>query len=205
MTIKYPLLYSYRRCPYAMRARMALVSAQIQCDVVEVDFKNKPDHMLEISPKGTVPVLQTSDGKVIDESLDIIQWALENNDPDDLLIADATVLIEENDGPFKAALDRYKYPNRFSGEDCSRVRDDGEAFLKKLNDILEGSNFLVESRLTMADISIFPFIRQFANVDRPWFDNLPYEPLQNWLSKNIESDLFQHIFKKQAESRYLLL
>ena len=99
MTIKYPLLYSYRRCPYAMRARMALVSAQIQCDVVEVDFKSKPDHMLEISPKGTVPVLQTSDGKVIDESLDIIQWALENNDPDDLLIADATVLIEENDGP----------------------------------------------------------------------------------------------------------
>lgn len=203
------LLYSYRRCPYAMRARMALLSARIQCDVHEVDFKNKPAHMLEISPKATVPVLQIMDGQVIDESLDIVFWALEQNDPAGLLRHDlelAGQLIAENDGPFKAALDRYKYPGRFEGEDCSHAREDGLAFAEKLDGILEQSGGeLMGAEISVADICIFPFIRQFANVDRAWFDALALPRLQAWLHRHIESDLFQRVFKKQGETPYMLL
>jgi glutathione S-transferase len=199
------LLYSYRRCPYAMRARMALISANIQCDVIEIDFKDKPQAMLDISPKGTIPVLQTTEGDVIDESLDIMHWALNQNDPNGLLQEGANELIAQSDGPFKAALDRYKYPNRFPDEDCTDARDNALEFIKSLDDRLNNTPQLLGDKISVADLAIFPFIRQFANVDKTWFDKLPYTPLHNWLQANIDSDLFQKIFKKQGENPYLLI
>ncbi len=176
------ILYNFRRCPYAMRARMGLMIGQIDFDIIEVDLKNKPDHMIEISPKATVPVLWTSDNQVIDESLEIITWACGDDYDHDL--------IAENDGFFKRALDRYKYPNRYPDEDCSEARDQGENFLKKLNDI----NTVNDSSLT--NICIFPFVRQFANVDRDWFDALPYTNVHKWLHYHLESDLFKTIMDK---------
>ena len=142
-----------------MRARMALVQAQIQCDVLEIDFKDKPAHMLEISPKGTVPVLNTLDGEVVDESLDVMCWALKQNDPEGWLDSEVSDLIGENDGAFKAALDRYKYPNRFPDEDCSNARERGLAFLILLNERLKNHKQLMGENITIADIPIFPFIR----------------------------------------------
>jgi glutathione S-transferase len=166
-----------------MRARMGLVMAGVSFDIIEVDLKNKPPHMIEISPKGTVPVLSTSNTQVIDESLDIIKWA----GFDDLNMN----LISQNDGAFKHALDRYKYPARYVDEDCSGARDQGEAFLKVLND------YVSIDKTTITDICIFPFIRQFSNVDREWFDGLPYLNLQKWLAYHIDSDLFKTIMDKK--------
>ncbi len=199
-------LYSYRRCPYAMRARMALFMARIPCTVHDIDFKNKPEEMLKASPKGTVPVLILEDGTVIEESLDIIYWALQQNDPDGWLMAQGYEgLIAENDEMFKAALDRYKYPNRFPDEDCANAREQGLVFLQKLNDKLAAHAFLLNDQKGIADICIFPFIRQFANVDREWYEALDLKPLQNWLNTNLKSDLFQHIIKKYQETPYCLI
>lgn len=197
-------LYSYRRCPYAMRARMALVSAKIQCRVYDIDFKDKPEAMLKASPKGTVPVL-IFDGQVIDESLDIVNWALSQNDPEGWSVEDTEGLIHENDGPFKAALDRYKYPNRFPDEDCSNAQEQGLEFLKKMNGRLEKAPYLNGNQKTIIDICIFPFIRQFANVNQGWFENLDLKPLQNWLAHNLESEIFLHVMKKHKNSPYDLL
>jgi glutathione S-transferase len=202
------ILYSYRRCPYAMRARMALVSAGVQCKVHEIVLRDKPPHMIEISPKGTVPVLQMAGGQVIDESLDIMLWALKLNDPQGWLAHDdneVNDLITRNDGVFKAALDRYKYPDRFEGEDCSDAREQGVDILAGLNARLKNNKNLCGDTVSMLDIAIFPFIRQFANIDRKWFDALDLKPLQGWLAEHLESDVFQSIFKKQKDSPYNLL
>ncbi len=165
-----------------MRARMGLVMGKVPFDIVEVSLKDKPQAMLDISPKGTVPVLHTTDGRVIDESLDIIKYAC--GDEFD------HALVTENDGDFKRTLDRYKYPNRYSDENCSGARDICEVFFKKLNDVVK------PNEQTLTDICIFPFIRQCANVDREWFDGLPYKNMQTWLENNIQSELFQTIFDK---------
>lgn len=199
-----PILYSYSRCPYAMRARMALVSAGVQCEVHEIDFKKKPAAMLAISPKGTVPVLHLAESAVIEESLDIMRWALAQNDPQNWMVADEA-LIAENDGAFKAALDRYKYPNRFPEEDCSNARAQALAFLEKLNALLETQNHLSGDDVGVVDIAIFPFVRQCANVDRAWFDDLPLAALQKWLAGHLASDLFKHIMKKHKASPHSLL
>ena len=204
----FPLLYSFRRCPYAMRARMGLVCAGVQCHVHEVVLRDKPPHMLAISPKGTVPVLQVTKDSVIDESLDIMRWALSQNDPEGLLQCDmreALALVNDNDGEFKRALDRYKYPNRYPEEDCTGARRQGGLFLQKLETRLKENKNLLSDWQTLADIAIFPFIRQFANVDRAWFDacDLPY--LQKWLAAKLEGALFSQIMQKHKEERYLLL
>jgi len=191
-----------------MRARMALVSAQIQCEVNDIDFKNKPEHLLKISPKGTVPVLETTEGKIIDESLDIVFWSLEKNDSLNFLSDDlrkAKELIQENDGSFKAALDRYKYPNRFPEEDCSNARQQGLIFLKKLNSTLSMQSQLISDNISIADICIFPFVRQFSNVDKEWFDSLDMPYLHEWLKGHLESDLFSSIMMKHDESPYFLI
>ncbi|NQZ13702.1 MAG: glutathione S-transferase [Alphaproteobacteria bacterium] len=200
------LLYSYRRCPYAMRARIALLSARIQCEVHEINFRDKPEHMLKISPKGTVPVLRLNDGKVIDESRDIVMWALSQNDPNAFLHDGGAVgkLVDDNDGWFKRALDRYKYPDRFPDEDCSNAREQGLEFLQALNERLMNTDHLLSNVVSVADICIFPFVRQFANVDREWFDALEIKPLQKWLDGHLNSDLFLHIFRKQKETPYAL-
>ncbi|MEQ3745787.1 MAG: glutathione S-transferase [Henriciella sp.] len=202
-----PILYSFRRCPYAMRARMAIAASGVQCDLREVVLRDKPTEMLAASPKGTVPVIVKSSGNVIEESLDVIDWALSKNDPEQWLspetgtLADIRALITECDGPFKSALDRYKYPNRYEAEGV--VRDDqrakGLAFLETLNSKLTASDNLFGNRVSLADIAIFPFIRQFANTDRTWFDQLDLPQLQAWLERHLNSDLFQKIMPKYEQ------
>ena len=193
MDTKLPILYSFRRCPYAIRARLALRYAGIACELREVVLRDKPDAMVEASPKATVPVLQVSDDIVIDERLDVMLWALERNDPENWLVPeqgdveDMMTLIAEADGDFKDSLDRYKYPNRYDGVDAVEYRTRGETFLMKLDDRLKGSTYLFGERLCLADVAIAPFVRQFANTDRVWFDATPYAALQRWLSAFLDS------------------
>ena len=191
-------LYSFRRCPYAMRARMTLFYAEIAIKIHDIQLKDKPQKMIALSPKGTVPVLLCKDGGVIDESLDIMIWALQQNDPAGWLSypPHAYDLIKENDGDFKKALDRYKYPVRYPDEDCSYAKNHCFLFLEKLDHILEDHHFLYSPHITMIDIAIFPFIRQCANTDRAWFDNLLLPHLQKWLDGHLDSVLFKKIMEK---------
>ena len=191
-------LYSFRRCPYAMRARMALVYAHIKVKIQDIDLKNKPTEMLEQSPKGSVPVLILKNGTVIDESLDIMIWALRQHDPENWLsnLSENREIIYQNDYYFKHALDRYKYPNRYPDEDCSYTRSDACKILIQLNERLETQPFLSNNHITLADIAVFPFIRQFAHVDREWFYNQSWKPLISWLDNHLSSQLFEKIMDK---------
>lgn len=196
-----PVLYSFRRCPYAMRARMAIANSGTEVELRDILLKDKPDDMIAHSPKATVPVLKDLDGTVLEESLDIMHWALQQSDPDNWLspmrINAIHELVEENDGPFKNTLDRYKYHVRFPEGHRDDYRKQGEKFLQKLEDRLSGSEYLMGDSLSFADIAIFPFIRQFANSDRSWFDAAPYPELQAWLETRINSPLFIQIMKKR--------
>jgi len=193
-----PVLYSFRRCPYAMRARLALSYGEICCEIREILLRDKPEEMLALSPKATVPVLQLIDGTVLDESFDIMLWALSQHDPDHWLEKSdqALPLIKENDGPFKAALDRYKYSSRHPEQPAEEYRAEGEKFLKQLDERLNNHAFLLGERMGLADMAIFPFIRQFAGVDRSWFEASPYDNLKNWLNHHLNSALFQEIMHK---------
>jgi glutathione S-transferase len=201
--LELPVLYSFRRCPYAMRARMALRYSGIQVDIHEVSLKDKPEAMLQISPKGTVPVLALPNDEVLDESLDIMRWVLAQNDPDDWLMAgapalgqEAEVLIAETDGSFKQALDHYKYATRFPEHSAEFYRAEGEVFLQALELRLSKTRYLCRERCSFADIAIFPFIRQFVSVDEAWFRQAPYLALGNWLKQLVESRLFISIMEK---------
>lgn len=191
-------LYSFRRCPYAMRARMALRYSGVPVEIVEVSLKAKPAQMLAISPKGTVPVLD-ADGQVIDESLEIMRWALAQNDPDDWLLGgDSRIaeLIEANDQVFKIHLNHYKYAERYPEQPMEVYRAEGALFLQKLDELLEGREYLLTNHASLADIALLPFVRQFAHVDRDWFAQTPYVRLQAWLQRFLESELFTGIMKK---------
>lgn len=197
--MKLPILYSYRRCPYAMRARMALDDAGIAVEIREVSLKQKPPHMLLVSPKGTVPVMVLPDGRVLEQSLDIMRWALQQRDASSWLDCDmeqAMLLVAENDGTFKQHLDRYKYADRFPEYPSEHYRAQGEIFLAKLEQYLQGDDFLLGDAIRFADIAIFPFIRQFAAVDPVWFESACYPRLKLWLQYFIESELFQRIMVK---------
>ena len=196
-----PILYSFRRCPYAMRARMALMASGQSVRLREVVLRDKPDEMLEASPKGTVPVLVFEDGTVIDESRDVMQWAMDQNDPGGWKTEDAQALVAEADGPFKKALDRYKYPNRYEDEGVDKLeqRSKGREFLAKLDARLANQDQLLGDHITEADIAIFPFVRQFANTDRTWFDAEPLPHLQRWLAGHLESELFLSVMKKYPQ------
>lgn len=194
-----PILYSYRRCPYAMRARMALWAAQVAVELREISLRDKPAHLLQISPKGTVPVLQLPGGTVLEQSLDIMHWALSQQDPQGWLNADHAAmhaLIARNDGEFKKALDRYKYPDRYPEHPQQVYRAQGEQFLQCLEAALALHDYLLGDAPSMADVAIFPFIRQFAAVDAPWFAGKPYPRLQAWLNQWLESALFAQIMQK---------
>lgn len=202
---QHPVLYSFRRCPYAMRARMALYQAGVQCQIVEVELKAKPEAMLALSPKGSVPVLQLLSGEVLDESLDIMRWALALNDPvhwlpSSWLISQA--LIDENDGRFKSNLDRYKYPQRYPDGNSVEARDKGLIFLHQLNTQLNGNAYLLGQEVSFVDIAIFPFVRQFANTDADWFADQAISAVQFWLQTLLDSDLFKTIMEKNRS--YLL-
>lgn len=192
-----PILYSFRRCPYAMRARLALNSAKIRLEHREVLLRDKPAAMLKASPKGTVPVLVT-DETVIDESLDIMHWALGQNDPEYWLDvpSDAHNLIAEADGPFKSALDKYKYASRSPEIDATKNRSAASVLLFKINEMLEDTPYLYGPSPSLADMAIAPFVRQFAHVDLDWFTAQPWPNLARWLSDFKASDKFLTIMVK---------
>ena len=187
-------LYSFRRCPYAMRARLGLLFADLPVELREITLKNKPAKMLAISPKGTVPVLQLADGVVIEESRDIMEWALEQQDPQELMnpktLHQGNTLIEQNDQEFKHWLDRYKYTDRHLEITQTEYRKKGEAFLQILEELLTKNTYLLGDSVTIADIGIMPFVRQFAHVDRDVFYSLPYPKLQIWLKNWLAHPLF---------------
>lgn len=184
-----PILYSFRRCPYAMRARMALFVSGAPFEIREVVLRNKPAAMLAASPKATVPVLHLADGTVIDESIDIMRRTLRHNDPEQWLAGDDAGLIAANDTIFKHHLDRYKYPERHAS-DALAHRAAGTEWLDKLERRLAQADFLTGQARGLTDIAIFPFVRQFAAVDADWFAALPLPLVRAWLDQNLQSALF---------------
>ena len=188
MSTKLPILYSFRRCPYAMRARMSIVRAGYICEHREVILRDRPEHMMEISPKGTVPVLLLPNGNVIEESLEIMQHVLSWD-----LSAGEFHWIDRNDNEFKFHLDRYKYPNRYENVDSLEQRSMAKAYLDDLDKYLSDE---ISSSLNDA---LFPFVRQFANHDRDWFDAQNWENLHLWLADNLSSDEFTLCMKKYPQ------
>jgi len=200
MTSLLPRLYSFRRCPYAMRARLALLFAELPVELREIVLKNKPSQMLAISPKGTVPVLQLPEGRVIEESREIMIWALEHNDKQGLLdaklIKQANDLLDKNDHEFKHWLDHYKYADRYPEMSQAEYQERGEVFLQSLEALLNKNAYLLGDSISIADIGIMPFVRQFAHVDRDVFYGLPYPKLQRWLQDWLEHPLFKQAMTK---------
>ena len=194
-----PILYSYRRCPYAMRARMALKYAGVDVEHREIELRNKPQSMLQASSKGTVPVLCIGDF-VLDQSVDIMLWAIERSDPDDWGdVDDASTQdwINKNDGRFKTLLDQYKYPNRFPELNQEEVLHEAlELMLLPLERSLQSSQYLLGNKMSWVDIAIFPFIRQFSMVDTKRFEKLPIPATQRWLDKHLKSELFNEVMQK---------
>ncbi|WP_428000849.1 glutathione S-transferase [Acidovorax sp.] len=197
-----PVLYSFRRCPYAMRARLALaVSGQV-CELREVVLRAKPQGLLQASPKATVPVLVLPDGQVLEQSLDIMRWALGRNDPAGWLTpshgteAAMLALIAECDGPFKQALDRCKYPSRYPEADGALARAQAVEWLQGLEARLAGQPFLFGDHAALADMAIAPFVRQFAGIDAGWWDAQPWPQLQAWLAQWQASHLFESVMHK---------
>lgn len=197
-----PVLYSFRRCPYAMRARLALaVSGQV-CELREVVLRAKPQGLLQASPKATVPVLVLPDGEVLEQSLDIMRWALARNDPAGWLTpsegteADMLAMIGECDGPFKQALDRCKYPSRYPEADAALARVQAVEWLQGLELRLAGQPFLFGTHAALADMAIAPFVRQFAGIDADWWAAQPWPHLQTWLAQWQASHLFESVMPK---------
>ena len=209
-----PLLFSYRRCPYAIRARLALGYAQVPVRLHEVSLRNKPPQMLAVSPKGTVPVLVLPSGQVLEQSLDIMRWALAQHDPDDWLFTQqdtanpqpsaaaeqAALWLARNDGPFKQALDGYKYPERTPG--CTQLQHRAqaiEALIAPMEAQLGRTSFLLGHRMSYVDAALLPFVRQFAAVDRVWFDgeaSVLFPQVAQWLAQGVASSLFESVMDK---------
>lgn len=202
-----PVLYSFRRCPYAMRARLALHASGVAHEHREVVLKHKPAHMLALSPKGTVPVLwlrSPAGDQVLEQSLDIMRWALREHDPlgwlpdSEAPMQEALALIAHNDGPFKQQLDRYKYPNR-SGLDSGAADRDGAAlWLHMLDGRLRAQPFLAGGHFGLADAAVAPFVRQYAHTDPAWFAAQPWPALAKWLEDFEASALFAAIMHKHT-------
>jgi glutathione S-transferase len=196
-----PVLYSFRRCPYAIRARMALWQAGLMVELREVVLRDKPTAMLEASPKGTVPVLVLPDGSVIDESLAIMRWALQHNGPQAWLAQAETLelnaLVDLNDGPFKQALDAYKYPERHPQQSAAAHRAQGETVLIALLEArLASQPFLAGANASACDVAIFPFVRQWAAVDSAWFEASPWVAVRRWLNHWQTSEIFAAVMDK---------
>ena len=204
-----PVLYSFRRCPYAMRARLAIAASGLRCELREIVLRSKPPEMLAVSPKATVPVLVLPGGKVIEQSLEIMLWALQQNDPECWLAPEhgtlqaMQALIAANDSVFKQHLDRYKYPNRYPQEHAG----DGQQFAKNHRASAACWLMELETRLTrhawlfgpaasLADMAILPFVRQFAHTDAAWFSSQPWPNLNAWLMRWERGALFQRVMEK---------
>jgi glutathione S-transferase len=192
-----PILYSFRRCPYAMRARLAIAYSQMNVVLREVVLKNKPAAMLEVSAKGTVPVLCLGDGTIIDESLDIMKWAVAHQQGKWLSANEQQLtLIAHCDHVFKGWLDKYKYADRHPENTMTYYREQCSDFLVVLEQQLRESHYLFGDQMSFADAAIFPFIRQFAHVDRQWFYQSEFTNVQRWLTLQLDSPLFQTIMFK---------
>ena len=199
-----PLLYSFRRCPYAMRARLALLSSGIRCEIREIVLRDKPTAMLAASPKGTVPVLITEAGEVLAESLDIMLWALGQNDPENWLrpqhgtLDEMLALIAANDRGFKLDLDRYKYPERYPDVEALIHRESGAEFLMRLEKRLEKTCYLFGAHPALADMAIAPFVRQFAHTDKAWFAEQDWPRLRTWLDALLNTASYATVMTRYA-------
>jgi len=196
--MRLPLLYTFRRCPYAIRARLAIAAAGVAVEELEVSLRAKPHAMLDLSPKGTVPVLQLVDGRVLEQSVDIMHWALALNDPLtwlDVRQVEASELLAINDGAFKQALDGYKYPDRFPSQSAASYRRAGDVFLQSLEARLSARSQLFGDQPRWIDAAVFPFVRQFAAVDPVWFDAAPYPRLRAWLQGWLDAALFAQVMQ----------
>tara|TARA_Y100000748_G_scaffold251215_1_gene216358 strand:+ start:193 stop:837 length:645 start_codon:yes stop_codon:yes gene_type:complete len=210
-----PILYSFKRCPYAMRARLALKLANIQCELREVRLNNKPKHMLEVSPKGTVPILILED-KVIDESIDIINWVLDQNNIFEGNISSEQIItteaiIDTFDNKFKYHLDRYKYSNRYENADKKFHQKKCFDILIDVEKLISNENWFFGNELNKLDISILPFLRQFRIADPDWFDSLKEIPkIQKLLYNFLESNYLKQImvnyktWDESSEISYLI-
>ena len=192
-----PIFWSFRRCPYAIRARLALASAGAIVELREILLRDKPELFLRTSPSGTVPCLKVED-RIIDESLDIMGWSLEKRDPERLLEMpkEGWDLIKANDGPFKSALDHTKYATRYPDLDAGAERERAAAYLIALNARLKGNAWLFGDRPTLADLALLPFVRQFANIDRAWFDAQLWPDLIAWLDRFLVGAAFEAVMTK---------
>lgn len=187
----FPILYSFRRCPYAMRARLALLASQTHCEIREVKLAQKPPEMLALSPKGTVPVLVQPDGAVLEESLDIMLAALHRHDPLNWLPHYNPHLVLKNDTNFKFHLDRYKYSTRYN-TDALEHRAEALDILNELEQRFDpASPFLGGQAMTVMDAALAPFVRQFAATDTPWFEAQNLPAIQRWLTAFTSSRLFE--------------
>lgn len=190
-----PILYSFRRCPYAIRARLAIIFAQQSVNLIEIDLKNKLDEFVLLSPKATVPVLKL-ENTIIDESLDIMLWAFKTNNPHNITLSSPKhELIIHNDTVFKTHLDHYKYADRHPEHSMKHYQQLASDFPSQLNHILKEQPFLLGDQLSFIDIAIFPFIRQFSFVDKKWFDNQDWRHLQKWLAFWLNHDVFKQAFE----------
>lgn len=192
-----PVLYSFRRCPYAIRARLALAIGATRYELREVRLARKPDAMLAASPKGTVPVLVLEEGTVIDESLAIMRWALARHDPERWLDRDDADLIAHSDRSFKHDLDRYKYSSRY-GSDAETHRERGMQFLHLLDGRLADGGQLCGRARGLTDAAIMPFVRQFAGVEPAWFARQPIPHVLEWLDGHLASPLFEAVMLRSA-------
>ncbi|MGA1731562.1 MAG: glutathione S-transferase [Burkholderiaceae bacterium] len=213
MPLLSPLLYTYRRCPYAMRARMALLMAGVSFDAYEIVLRDKPLAMLSASPKGTVPVLVLPDGRVLEQSWDIVAWALSHEGADaqaqeawrQSQTPQNQQLLRINDGQFKHHLDRYKYPERFATQETANGAHQAQhahrsqavqALLEPLDQCLAKQEFLGGAQPCATDVGVFPFVRQFAAVDPDWFGTLPLVHVKTWLAHWKQSTLFEACMQK---------
>ena len=203
MNQKIPILFSFRRCPYAMRARIAIKLCNLECEIREINLKLKNKEFLELSPKGTVPVLVLPDNKIIEESMDIIHWAISNNDPYNLKLKNLEIynkdmeLISIFDNEFKYHLDRYKYNSRYKGINKEEHKYKARDLLVNLNNSLKEKQWLNGENISISDISILPFIRQYRIADIKWFDEkLELPNINRWLDKFLNSKIFNNVMKK---------
>ena len=199
-----PILYSLRNCPFAMRARLALYKSKQVVELRDVVLKNKPAQMIAASAKGTVPILVLNTGKVIDESLDIMLWALHESDPENLLHTTPTqsqleqilALIHRFDHEFKACLEQYKCAKRYHESNVDERRQACEVYVHELEQRLTKHNYVMSAQESLADIALLPFIRQFARVERQWYLQSPYTQVKQWLNAYLQSPLFTKVMAK---------
>jgi glutathione S-transferase len=214
ITNSLPILYSLRNCPYAMRARIAIFKAQQTVLLRDLVLSNKPAEMIVASPKATVPVVVLADGTVIEESLEVMLWALRESDPSDLLQAQTNKhknsnlssdnlmlsamldLINEFDRGFKVCLEQYKCAKRYKEDNISECREVCEQYIQQLEQRLTQHTFLMSNNESLADIALLPFIRQFARVERQWYLQSPYPNVRQWLNRYLQSPMFTKVMAK---------